>query len=336
MSEFEPYRSVPRVSRLEYLVDFLTAFSKGANRAELESKLIERKSWFEDEKYKAVGRGKPFGNKALAHASSLLTDSFALSRQLGFIQGKEGDRKLTEEGQRFLSVSDYISCPNLFAQRFVRTYSSAQDLMLLLDKAPNHQITLSTQTYKKEGRHFTEIAKPLGLHTDVVTFIITREILSQLSLINWKPTYEHGSECIVYLSSNIEKTDNPNEPVGGLTFKNNGTLYSATIRSEPYDVIRDTLWSEYMELTDYVPLFPVFYSDLRSAVCCKLRISDKVFDAFAELFVSGNDTKLDVVWSSGSLPYSRDSANLLKSLPPKSVDGEYIIYLKIEKKENGN
>jgi len=63
-------------------------------------------------------------------------------------------------------------------------------------------------------------------------------------------------------------------------------------------------------------------------VCANLRIRDDQFDAEVLQMVDWDDV-FQVVWSEGVLPYQRDSAGMLKSLPPKTESGNYIVYLKI-------
>jgi hypothetical protein len=36
-----------------------------------------------------------------------------------------------------------------------------------------------------------------------------------------------------------------------------------------------------------------------------------------------------VIWSEGVLQYQKDSASMLKSLPPKNEWGRYVVYLKM-------
>lgn len=41
------------------------------------------------------------------------------------------------------------------------------------------------------------------------------------------------------------------------------------------------------------------------------------------------DSILQVIWSEGVLQYQKDSASMLKCLPPKNEWGRYVVYLKI-------
>jgi hypothetical protein len=44
------------------------------------------------------------------------------------------------------------------------------------------------------------------------------------------------------------------------------------------------------------------------------------------------DEKYLLLAAGGSLPYSRDSAGMLKSLPPRTSRGQYMVYLKMDER----
>ena len=96
----------------------------------------------------------------------------------------------------------------------------------------------------------------------------------------------------------------------------------------PLSKFRDTLYEKYMLLVNGVPGFPVFYSEIREVVCMDLKISDLLFDQYTEILIEDDDV-YNVIWSQGILPKQQDSASMLKSLPPKNIDGNYVIFLKI-------
>ena len=96
------------------------------------------------------------------------------------------------------------------------------------------------------------------------------------------------------------------------------------------DGFREALWESYLNLAEGVPGSPVFYSDVRAEVCYLLRITDGQFDSMIFEMIAGDDA-LKVYGSEGYLPYRRDTAGMLKSLPPRNVWGDYIVYLRIER-----
>ena len=90
--------------------------------------------------------------------------------------------------------------------------------------------------------------------------------------------------------------------------------------------------AEYIGLAKGIPLRPVFYSHLRDAVCYNQRIGDNVFDLhMTDLLTEQDWGNFSVFGSGGTIPYSRHSSSVLKSLPLKFADGRYIVYIKMEK-----
>ena len=65
-------------------------------------------------------------------------------------------------------------------------------------------------------------------------------------------------------------------------------------------------------------------------MCYLLQITDDQFDCEVSEMMK-LDEALSVHGSEGYLPYRRDSAGMMKSLPPKNVWGDYIVYLRIER-----
>ncbi len=317
---------VPVVSRLEYIFDFLHGLQTRSDRAALESKLAERKRQFEVEKYRALGRGNPLMKK-LSRAANLLDHCETMAARMGLTEGAP-EPKLTEDGMRLMSLPD-DERRDAFATRFLATFSASRTFLLLLNGRFDHEILFPTEHVRTAGARFVDIAKPMGLSVDVVSFVVIREILSQSGLINWHPVREGMPQWRLYLACEISSGESS---IGGLTFSHETKTYGLRRTQPPYTNIREVLWEEYMERTHDVPFRPIFYSDLRTAVCYRLKMSDQVFDSFASDFLQNRDKNYEVVWSAGSLPYNRDSASLLKSLPPKMEDEEYVIYLKIERR----
>ena len=100
----------------------------------------------------------------------------------------------------------------------------------------------------------------------------------------------------------------------------------------PFEVernkFRDCLWETYLSLADRIPGSPLFYSSVREKVCGLLKIRDDQFDNEIMRMVEW-DEMLRVIWSEGVLQYQKDSASMLKSLPPKNEWGRYVVYLKM-------
>jgi hypothetical protein len=321
---------VPVVLRLEYLVDYLQGVAARADPASLESILAERKRAFETEKYKALGRGRPFSRK-LSYAAILVQHCGKMSSQMGFV-GRGPKAALSSDGETLLHSPEKIRL-DLFASRFLATYEATRKLLLLMNERINKEIVFPTEHSRTEGERFVDLARPSGLFVDVVSFTVIREMLSEVGLINWHPVHqENRTLWKLYLTAEIAELGPKPSMERRISFIQDGRTYVAMRREMTYSEVRSALWDEYMEQTHYIPFRPVFYSDLRVAACHRLRISDRGFDAFAMEFLQRKDDAFEVVWSTGSLPYDRDSASLLKSLPPRMEGGEYVIYLKIKRR----
>jgi len=321
------YSRVPRVTRLEYLIDLLKGVEKGYDRQRLEQVLSERKTWFEAQKYQALGRGRPF-MKALRGARNLLADSIKMATQMGYAEYNSVLR-LTEEGQRFL-FSDGEEQNNSFASKFLNIYYVASELLVVLLRQPDEELEVPDTSHLEDTSAFQETLTQHRIKTDVFTFKTIRDILSQLGIVNWFKLRRDGFPYMkVYPTSFI--TDNRAKP-GTISFTYLDTNYCIEKRRADQESLTKAIWTEYMAVTKDIPLRPAFYSNLRERVCYKLRISDKEFDSSIRMLMNISNAPFRVIWSSGTLPYSRDSAGLIKSLPPKSEQGQYMIYLKIAKR----
>lgn len=319
------YLRIPRVRRLEYLMDFLQVVMEGYDKSVAERRLADRKRWFEAEKGKALARFR-FTEK-LKEAADLALDCLTMSLHLGFVQGREKP-VLTAKGQALLALNN-TEQKRLFAQSFLQTFVYAPHILVSIAKQPSKEVNLPME---RNNVLFAEDATRYGLQVGQTSFEVARDLFSQLGLMNWHIYFSNGKRYSkVYLTSNIMSGKGPplSSGVEAITFTYNGQEFAAVPIELPYLLFKQALWEEYLKLSEYVPRRPIFYSKLRSEVCYRLRVSDHMFDAYATRTMKGDDTYL-VVGSGGSLPYSRDSASLLKSLPVKSERGEYIVYLKMD------
>src|SRR5487761_1217670 len=147
----EKYRSswrVPRLFHLQYLADLLSGINEGLDRSKLEMKLAERKQFFEDEKYKVLGRGHPL-MKNLSTARNLLHESLAVASQLNLI-GHVSVPCLTADGRLYLTLSGDDQL-NFFANRFLGTYKAAPNVLLALSSQPKSEMLLPTHHVRSLG-----------------------------------------------------------------------------------------------------------------------------------------------------------------------------------------
>ena len=167
-------RRVPRVRRLEYLIDFLRVVERGYDRGIVEQRLAERKKAFELEKYRALGRGRPF-MKSLIKAKDLSRECLSLSVQVGFVERKDKPT-LTDAGIYFLTL-DIAGQRRIFAQRFLGTYPRFPHVLVTLSRAPGSEVVVPM---KKNNRAFVEEARRFDLRVNQTDFDVLRDLGSQL------------------------------------------------------------------------------------------------------------------------------------------------------------
>lgn len=91
----------------------------------------------------------------------------------------------------------------------------------------------------------------------------------------------------------------------------------------------ETLWREYLKMSDYKSNYPVYYSELRDNVCERLRISDKTFDGFIKRMINKPyEYAVKLHPAGGPMPPRRGLSSMLKALPPKTGSDEYITFIK--------
>lgn len=324
-------RRIPRIARLEFVLDFLEGVRQNLDLPELERKLGNRKLFFESEKYKALGRGSPFGEKRkirLMKARSTLDDCIRMCRMLRLLEPHE-KLALTADGVKLatLTVSEQI---HPLGQLMLDNYPSFKTFLMRLRDLPRGEVSLPDIRHSKRPGLYTELAKNSRIELDGLDFLRVRDILSQLGLTNWYREKREGETwSTVFLTSAISSKTG----VGNSVFRlaNDGAPILAEINTPSKESFFQAFWDEYMKKTNYVQWRPIFYSDLRTCTCTRLRLCDAVFDKFVSRMMEGNDT-IQVIWSSGTFPRINDTSSLLKNLPPMEENGNYMVYLKLGRK----
>lgn len=94
--------------------------------------------------------------------------------------------------------------------------------------------------------------------------------------------------------------------------------------------LEQVLWEMYLEKVDYRPRFPALYPELRNAVCRHLRISDKTFDRVVKELIK-SPQRIRIYPSGGVLDYASPMAHRYKYIPPITLSGRFMTYLKIDR-----
>ena len=302
----------PVVRRIEYFNDYLLGVSEGFDEEEHMVQLAETKKKLEREKSLAVGRGNPY-KKGISKTKNLTYDCKRLCESVQFVN----ENSLTELGQKYLDA-DKEKRIRILCKAYSTSYPHLGVLLRILQ---NHD-TITLPLRNKPP--FRPEAARYNLNTHQVSFDTTRDFATELGLVNWY-TEGKAEQRRQHIYKVCKKASTP-QAYYHVTHENQIHYYEANKVNK--NLFRETLWENYIELVNGVPGFPVFYSVARDHVCNELRISDTQFDHYTEELIEDDD-KYNVIWSQGILPRKQDTASLLKSLPPKNIDGNYVIFLKI-------
>jgi hypothetical protein len=351
---------VPCVQRLEYLVAFLESYKNNGFDEKRAQKAIQQQiHYFEIEKAKALGRQRPQMRKG----TSTLQECLKLARHLGLI---DRFKRLTPDAAQVLDSGQR----RLFVlERMWQTYPRFRQVVLAARDA--EQVDLPFYAW---GDTFRQEAGPLyKLEFDRLTFETIRDLATQLRLINWYPTEEKRqivypvvsvarfSEIISLVGLPIEQEtfaqqcrhqtalglnilavrESRYEAQAHMELKTQGYLILQTDSDQVF--IRDhdvspedfeqVLWREYLGLSSMRSRFPVLYPNLRNRICAAIRISDRVFDRHL-LSLIREPQRLNIYPSGGVLNYAANLAHLGKFLPPKTSQGNFIVYLKIDRRSS--
>jgi hypothetical protein len=298
---------------------------------ELENKLGFRKLSFESEKYKALGRGAPFGEKQkirLMKARPILETCLRMSREMGLLEAS-GRLQLSSKGKEIVSLTKSQEVHKL-GQLMLDSYQGFGDFLRSLQKLPRSEVSLPDIRHTLRPELYKELSERFGIKLDGLDFMRARDILGRLGLSNWYREKKGGETwSTVYLTCNSSKKND----ITVTDFRLNdqeGDLFLG-ILDPGLETFHPVIWEEYLRKTNYVQWRPLFYSDLRTFTCMRLRICDAIFDQYVGKMIGG-EGPIQVIWSSGTLPKINDSSNLFKNLPPKDENSNYMVYLKLGKK----
>lgn len=321
-------KRIPRIRRWEYVQCVLNTAHEGGDLDDLETCLINMKYEFERQKSIAIGRGSP-RKKGLTKAGELVRDSIILATHLELIE--EGEAlKLTETGEKVMNLEIasseylYLILPHLVAQ-----YNPIFELLDALYTITSEEIGVPELRDIKGFRKYSETQ---GLYIGQTDYMMARDLLSQLGVVNWLQYEEDGRRFSrVYLTSDILETKPSHSGEVVICVVAKKKEFWIQRREISIEEFLPVLWEEYIELSKGISLRPVFYSHLRDAVCYVRRIGDQVFDKYMEELLNNQDVgNFSIFGSGGTIPYSKHSSSVLKSLPLRFSNGRYIVYIKME------
>ena len=341
----QTYLSVPRLHRLEYLDALLNSYEgeiydETRARQAIQQKILD----YEKKKAQALRRQRP----RTCEGASTLAECLEMALQLDLI-----DRKKRLKPKAF-QVLNPASRRAFLLQSLWQSYSRFCQVVLAARNAGQLDLPFyDWDEFRKKGGDLH------GMDMDRKNFEIMRDFATQLGLLNWYPTENsrqvvYPTACVATRSELIFLAGNPARQDSGahnclqMVALEVGIL---TIREDKYQVsinpyplsqeyltlqigsdqiyIKDhaialadfeqSLWQEYLFLSDMIPMSPVLYPSLRNRVCAALTISDQVFDQHLYLLIK-NHHRLDIHPSDGTLNYSAHLAHIGKFLPPQEKD----------------
>jgi len=335
--------------------------------------MVDVRATFEEEKLKALGKGGRIDKERLVEGRKglqLVRRSQQICTQLGLVSMLSGMASLTEEGRHVVErgLQD-IDARAVLVRKFFQTYRVCRDIFFAIRSHVEGKVFLPLARSKKT---FVKTASRCGITSDQWNFELVRDLSTELELLNWRPEASHGMRMhVVYLITNIVKLSELSRGLRSADrkgfaqtcverFKRDLELDSAIPdpelrkRAEEHnyldivlkddviflksieptqDEVEDSLWREYLRMTDYRAMRPAFYSELRELVCEKVRISNRRFDDYLKPMISQpSKYETKVYAGGGALPYS-PGVVMRKYLPPKTGTDEYITYIKLDREE---
>jgi hypothetical protein len=353
----QTYLSVPRLHHLEYLDALLYSyqddtFDEARSKQAVQQKIQE----FEQNKARALRQQRP----RIVEGVSTFQECLELAQQLGLI---DRFKRLKPSAH---SVLDSTLRRSFLLERIWQTYPRFSQIVLTARDAGQLDVPFyNWDEQRKRGSEF------YGLNMDRKNFEILRDFAVQLKLLNWYPN-ENGRQLVyptACVATQTEFTTIIGDTVTQETYAQNcrhtialelgileayegryRALHHFSLAHPDYLILNpdfervfikdhtispadfeQTLWREYLHLSDMVPMAPVLYPKLRNQVCAELCITDQAFDHQLKVFIR-EPQRLNIHPSDGTLNYAANLAHLSKLLPPQTSEGNFIVYLKIERR----
>jgi hypothetical protein len=352
----QTYLSVPRLHRLEYLDALLNSY-EGESYDETRARhaIQHEIQEYEQRKARALRRQRPHASEGV----STLAECLEMALHLDLI-----DRKKRLKPKAAL-VLDPARRRSFLLQNLWQIYPRFSQVVLTARNVGRLDLPFyNWDEFRKQGGNLH------GLDMDRKNFEIMRDFLTQLGLINWHPIENsrqmiYTTACVATRSELICMVGSPAGqyaathlclqtaaletgilavreghylistdpnllPTGYLNFQTDIDqvyIIDHMIASADFE---QCLWREYLKLSDMIPMSPVLYPSLRNQVCATLALSDQVFDHQLFLLIK-HPQKLNIHPSDGTLNYAAHLAHIGKFLPPQTSEGNFIVYLKIER-----
>lgn len=350
------YLSVPRLHRLEYLDALLNSYDgETYNETHARQAIKHEIQEYEQKKAQALRRQRP----RTSEGASTLAECLEMALHLDLI-----DRKKHLKPKASLVLDPARRRPFLL-QSLWQIYPRFSQVVMTVRNAGQLDLPFyNWDEFRRQGDNLH------GLDMDRKNFEIMRDFATQLGLINWYPTENsrqvvYPTACVATRSELICLAGSPFNQESAT----HNCLYTVALEAGVLSIYKDnyqvsmnpnplsqeylnlqigsdqiyikdhnvvltdfeqSLWQEYLSLSGMIPMSPVLYPSLRNRVCSALALSDQVFDHQLFLLIK-NPQRLDIHPSDGTLNYSAHLAHIGKFLPPQTSEGNFIVYLKIDR-----
>lgn len=331
---------VPRVRRLRYLTALLSAAASGqCTRADAQNAILDVVRELDATKAAALGRKEPKPPKA----NQLVEQCVQMASRLGLLE-RQGQRLTLTLWGSVVKGPD-LDRPIWFSLLWT-TFPHFRNVVTAVCARPQAFVLPVT----RYGGHFARAVSQQGLEVDQMSFEIVRDLATELFVLNWRPIFrENGQVQVVYAAGSAltlgtsvggsptrcGTTPAPSSAAGdGIQYVADlpdGRAWHFTGNSADIERFEQVLWRQYLELTDRVPRFPVLYPTLRDVVCESLHIPDVHFDTSVHELLRSR-RRLDIYPAEGILDYSFKTPITYKQVPPKTVSGQFMTFLKIDRR----
>ena len=353
----QTYLRVPRVHQLEYLYTLINSYDRDGNyNGEHALKAVQQEiQEYEHNKARALRQKRP----RFTEGGSTLIECLQLASHLGII-----DKKKSLKPNATILLDPDIR-RSFLLQKLWQIYPRFSQVVTTVGNARKLDLPLyNWDKFRSDGGDLH------CLNLDRRNFETIRDFATQLGLINWYPTDKSSqvvyptacvaskSEMICLIGTDIDRgstthfclqtialetgilisDDGIYKISQGTNHLPDGYLCIQTNNDQLY--IKDhtvilpdfeqSLWQEYLALSGMIPMSPVLYPTLRNQVCAALTISDQIFDHLLFHLIM-HPERLRIHPSDGTLNYTVHLAHIGKLLPPQTSEGNFIVFLKIER-----
>jgi len=203
------YRRIPPVFSLAYLRVFLSTIDKeGYNREAIRNAISSQRLKFEEEKFKAIGRGYRLKTVKSEH---LVKNCYQLSTQIGLLKKENDSSSLAEESRELISCGvGNLKTKSMLLSKLFNTYIPFNEVLFCVRNQPESKVLLPL---RKEKGLFKSFAEKYQLRVNQLQFEVVRNLLTQLEILNWREKKNGNRMQTVYPIATVLKLSEVRESI---------------------------------------------------------------------------------------------------------------------------